>query len=67
MVCISGISVSDRPLVVAVLPSPVCIVAANRVAIILYCIQLIPTYAVVYFCAYEAVELKCLRVMLIDR
>eukprot|EP01043_Picozoa_sp_COSAG02_P014841 COSAG02_NODE_619_length_19446_cov_9.557141_9_plen_170_part_00 len=33
----------------------------NRIAILLYCFQLIPTYAVVYFCAYEAVELKALR------
>ena len=40
---------------------------ANRIAIILYCLQLIPTYAVVYFCAYEAVELKCLRAMFVDR
>mgnify|MGYP003335905488 CR=1 FL=1 len=33
----------------------------NRIAILLYCFQLIPTYAVLYFCAYEAVELKILR------
>ena len=33
----------------------------NRIAIVLYCFQLIPTYAVVYFCAYEAVENKMLR------
>jgi len=39
----------------------------NRIAILLYCFQLIPTYAVVYFCAYEAVELKVLRAWGIGR
>eukprot|EP01047_Picozoa_sp_COSAG01_P042218 COSAG01_NODE_3673_length_5808_cov_15.591872_4_plen_181_part_00 len=32
-----------------------------------YCLQLVPTYAVVYFCAYESVELKLLRRWQIER
>jgi hypothetical protein len=39
----------------------------NRIAIVLYCFQLIPTYAVVYFCAYEAVENKMLRAWSMER
>ena len=40
---------------------------ANRVAVLMYCLQLIPTYCVVYFCAYEASELKFIRERGIER
>ena len=33
----------------------------NKVAVVLYCLALIPSYAVVFFCTYEAVENKWMR------
>ena len=36
-------------------------VAINKVAVVLYCLALIPSYAVVFFCTYEAVENKWMR------
>jgi len=39
----------------------------NCVAIVLFCINLVPTYAVVYFIAYQAVELQILRRLGMER
>ena len=33
----------------------------TQIAVVLYCLQLIPSYAVVFYCAYEAVENKYMR------
>ena len=39
----------------------------NKIAVVLYCIQLIPSFAVAYYCSYEALEWKWCRVSGVDR
>eukprot|EP01060_Flectonema_neradi_P038737 TRINITY_DN8232_c0_g2_i1.p1 TRINITY_DN8232_c0_g2~~TRINITY_DN8232_c0_g2_i1.p1 ORF type:complete len:445 (+),score=50.72 TRINITY_DN8232_c0_g2_i1:47-1381(+) len=43
------------------------ITTLNKIAVVLYCVQLIPSFAVVYYCSYEALEWKWCRISGVDR